>query len=246
MTSATQLIYGALRLLGVLRSGMGANPDQMADGLVDLNDLVDNWSTDRLKVWSVVEQAFALVSAQQTYTIGPGGNFNAPRPSKIEGAVLITNYSGQAVRSDIAILDEEQWREIAVPNIPSLIPYQLYCDYAAPLANISLFPVPSDPSAQVQLSMWQQISSFATLASTATFPPGYALALRYGLAVQMAPSFAIVAKNNPNLELIIAKAAEYRAAIESLNAPSPRLSVDLALRRHSGSGYFNWINNRSV
>jgi len=75
------------------------------------------------------------------------------------------------------------------------------------------------------------------------FPPGYALALRYNLAVQMAPSFAITAKSQPSLPLIIDLAKQYRRDIELLNSPTPRMRNDVMPHQARG-GVYDWIANR--
>jgi hypothetical protein len=241
--NGAQLIYGALRLLGVLRPGMTANASSMTDGLSEANDLLDNWNTDRLKVFSIFEQSFALTTGQLSYTLGTGGQWNAPRPVKIEGASLIVNYSGIPTVTPLKLLTDPEYQAISVPSISSTIPYWLYCDYAFPLAHCKVFPVPADPTALVELSMWQQFTAFPDLTTNVNFPPGYALALRYNLAVQMAASFQITAKVAPNLELIVGLAKQYRADIEALNSFTPTMRTDVSKSARGRFGSYNWLIN---
>lgn len=90
-TSAATLIAAALRDIGVLAEGEPMSAAMGADGLIRLNQMVQSWQAEFGTVTAVERTIFPLVSNQQTYTIGPGGDFNVPRPVSIDGAGLWLN-----------------------------------------------------------------------------------------------------------------------------------------------------------
>lgn len=222
--TAGSIIYGALRLLTVLRPGQIAGSDSLADGLVLLNEMIDSWNTERLVVHAIARSVYDLTPNQGTYTLGIGGGFDAVRPQRIDHAGLISGESEHPVD----ILNTGQWAGI-VSKRQHGSPCKLYCDGAYPLINLELNPVPSAAD-QLALYTWQSLEGFADQDTEYAFPPGYALALRYGLACVMAPAFIVIAKlPQPLLNMIEAKAADYKAKIKSLNAPVMTLQCDASL-----------------
>ena len=65
--------------------------DEAADALATLNDVLENWDTQPLALWSTTNFTGALVGGQASYTIGPGGDLNTTRPSQINGAFVQFN-----------------------------------------------------------------------------------------------------------------------------------------------------------
>lgn len=71
--TATQIVRGALRTLGVLGPGITPTDDELQDGLEALNILVKHWQTDGLHLWLHTEAALFLVDGQAEYDL-PGAN----------------------------------------------------------------------------------------------------------------------------------------------------------------------------
>lgn len=76
MTTPQDLINGALRSIGALESGEQPDPDASADALGMLNDMLAQWSNERMLVFFTTEIVFPLTNTQ-SYTIGPGGTMAA-------------------------------------------------------------------------------------------------------------------------------------------------------------------------
>jgi hypothetical protein len=226
--SATSLAYEALRLLGVLRAGMGPNPDQLNDALDGLNDVIETWNIEKLTVYDTPVVSFALTPGQQTYTWGPGANFNAARPVRIEWANLLYTTGGETLHLPIQLLDQRQWASVRLQTVNSPIPTQAYIDDAFPSRNVSFLPYPS-ASCSVEFYVWQTLSAFADLTTTYSLPPAYKRALKYALAVEMAPAFAIAQKHPPLYERIEKTADMTKAAIQNLNLPNPVMVCDPAI-----------------
>jgi len=221
MPSATQEIYRALRLLGQIRQGQLASASQNADRLATLTDMLDAWSAERDNIYSVGTASYPLVTGTPAYLIGPAQTINAPRPIRIERAgILIANPNGTGtLRQPLRILSEHEWDEIAIKIEQSPIPEKLYCDNAYPYATLNLLPIPmftSGTAPKLELSTWSALTQFADLTTDEEFPPAYELAIRFNLALLLAPTYP---QNIPDAQMqrIISTAASSLAAIRALN-----------------------------
>lgn len=97
MTTANDLIAGALRFINVLPSGEALAADEAADALETLNDLLESLSTDQGAIFCTQERIFTFTPGQYQYTIGnyDGGEFAGTVTS---GSATIT---GASVPSDM-------------------------------------------------------------------------------------------------------------------------------------------------
>src|SRR6187402_514984 len=99
--SALTIIRSSLGDLNVLGKGESPDASDAQDCLSRLNNMVAGWRTQYGTVTAIERMIFALVSDKQTYTIGPGGDFDVPRPMTVSGAGLWLNglSSPQSVTS---------------------------------------------------------------------------------------------------------------------------------------------------
>lgn len=97
MTTANDLIIGALRFINSYAPGESLDSADAEDALETLNDLLESWSTDQASVYASVENILAFTPGQYQYTIG---NYDAG-----EFAGTVTNGSptitGVIVPSDM-------------------------------------------------------------------------------------------------------------------------------------------------
>src|SRR4029434_860343 len=104
----------------------------------------------------------------------------------------------------------------------------VYIDSAYPDVNIRINPPPRQDQGRA-VQTWQTLAGFADLNTTYGFAPGYALALRWCLAQQLAP-LALIMMKIPNnlLQVIEQRAADAKGAVKSLHSsPPPEMSTDL-------------------
>jgi hypothetical protein len=153
---------------------------------------------------------FNLTGGQQMYTLGKGGNLNAPRPVSIKNAVAIT---AQGLSLPMELVSSEDWAAIVEKTVSGTVPRKVYCDFAYPLANVYIWPVPSG-SPQLSLYTWHQFDQFAALTDTFDLPPGYERAIRFNLAIEMAPEYG-----RPASAELAAKAQEALQSLRMLNRP---------------------------
>lgn len=70
MTTANDLILGALRFINIYAPGEALDSADAEDSLETLNDLFDSWSTSEASVFAVVENILTFIPGQYQYTIG--------------------------------------------------------------------------------------------------------------------------------------------------------------------------------
>lgn len=203
-----ELINSSLRLIGVLAAGETPSTDESNDALAALNAMIEAWDTQHVAVYTIRDETFPLIAAQQSYTIGSGGNFDTDRPVKIEAANIIT--SGLTI--PVKIINSIQWAAITEKGLSGTLPLQLYNDNAYPLATLKLWPKPSG-TPSLQLFMWQKIAGTLALLDNIALPPGYLKAVRYNLALDLAPEFG-----RPVDPIVAQTAQAAKAALGGLNA----------------------------
>ena len=235
--NALQIISSGMRQTNALASGETPTAAEQQDALSLLNQMMDAWSAERLMVFTINIQQFTLVPGQQTYALGTGQDFNYPRPAKIERAGIVWSGNvGQPLELPLQMLTDVQWSQIPVKNIQSTIPQMLYNDGAFPYMNLSFWCVPTvaDP---VRLYMWTALSQFANLTTDYEFPPGYAEAIQYNLALRLAAN-NIGTISNP---LTQALAANSVSIIKRMNTPLLDLMCDPELT--AKGRHYNWVSD---
>lgn len=218
-------LASVLRLLNVLAAGENIDLDDANDSLVTFNQMLDGWNADGLAIYTTRVDEFALVTGQQSYTYGPGGDFNTTRPPQINSmsAILLDNPSNP-IELQMAMYTVAQWQSnIPVKNTSSSFPYIYYDSGDYPLRTINLWPVPNLSTNHVRAYVWQGLGLPTTLASTIAFPPGYAEAFRFNLAMRLAPEYGIAQPP----QFITAAAVESLARIRTMNSPLMTLQSDL-------------------
>jgi hypothetical protein len=234
------LLRSSFRLIGSLHEGQGPSSDDITDSLVILNSMLTTWSVDRLNVFAIRSDTYSLTANQQTYQIGVGApDFNAPRPVRIDRAAVIYQPSGQfQPELPLGRLSAREWEDIRIKNITSTIPTLLYADNAYPFCNLNLWPIPTIALPFV-LYTWQQLNAglaVAALDTALSFPPGYEDAIRYNLAVRLAPEWD--KKLRPD---VLELARESKMFIQSLNAPAPVLACDPAIAGNRRGGSWSYL-----
>jgi hypothetical protein len=229
-TTVQDLVQSSLRLLRATTHGRTPSSPVLTDALAALNQLVDQWGTERLTFYTTSRTVFNVVAGQQVYTIGPSGaDWTAPRPPSIDEAGLLLSGT-TATEIPLTILrTQADWAAIRVKGVASSIPSKLYYQDDYPSGQIALWPSPS-ASSQVALYTPVAISQFTSLAQTISLPPGYEKALRYALAIELAPEFVEGALN----PLLLEQADDAKRALHRANLTVNRVRVEAALTSLGG------------
>lgn len=228
--TALDIIKRAMKIAGVLGQNETPTSSEADDGLDALNDMLDSWSTDRTYIYSILQENFPLSNGVTTYTIGTGGTFNTNRPVAIDNVFIRLNGADFPVKE----IDSQDYNSITVKTTNGGIPQYYFYNPSFPLATISLWGAPS-AGAVIYLNTWQQLTQFADLSTNYSFPQGYARALKYNLAKELAPEFGT--KLTPEA-LEIANKSE--AIIRSKNLPAPVMKTEVGL---IGGNNYNYVTD---
>ena len=238
--NALQIITDSMRFIGALASGETPTSAEASDSLRMLNLMIDSWSVERLMIFTIQRQVFDMPTAKQTYTLGPGGDFNVPRPPRLVRAGIISlNNVAQPLELPLEMLTVDEWADIPVKNIQSALPLKLWNDNAYPLMNLNFWCIPNQ-DVNVALYTWTALSQFADFVTDYEFPPAYLEAIEWNLALKLAPQF-----EKPStmglLPQVAAEAISCKARVKTINSPLVDLRVDPAI---SAKGrHYNWISD---
>lgn len=229
---ALDLITSSMRLAGILAAGETPTANEANDALAVLNDLLDAWAVEKLMLFRNDSNQFSLVATQQDYTIGAGGNFNMTRPVSIAGAYA--TYAG--LDFPLRILTTDEWDAIALKSMQAPLPCALYYDPSMPLGVISIWPVPSQVT-PLTLTTGMQFAQAANLATVLTYPPGYAKALRYSLAIELAAEFGM----QPDA-VIVSTASALLGRLKAANRQQPVAQLDPLLSQSGSYGLADFLS----
>jgi hypothetical protein len=182
----TTIANSAAQYLGVLDSGEALSTQQVADALAAMNNLIDQWGTDALMVYSEVRSVQTLVAATQSYTIGTGQAFNVPRPAAIAAAALI-NAAGPG--NEVEVCSARRWAELPDRQSQSYAVRHLFYDRGYPTGNIFVSPVPLGSGLTLELLSYSPLTSFPDTSTSETIPAGYLRLMELGLAIELAPQY---------------------------------------------------------
>jgi len=191
MATAGDIINGSLRLIGVLAEGETPSAETSADALTAMNQMIDSWTTERLMIYTTLEQTFSWLPNNISQTLGPSGDFVGVRPLNMDDATYFRD-SATGISYGIKLINQQQYDGIAVKTVTSTYPQVMWINTNYPNIDMHVYPVPT------KVLEWHFISidpldQPATLATDLAFPQGYLRAFRYNLAVEFAPEFGVEA-----------------------------------------------------
>ncbi len=212
MATVNDLIIRAMQIIGALSTGQTPSSDDAQVCFSNLNEMLDGWNTERLNLYVPFTFTGNLLNGQQSYFMGPSlsADFNTNTPILIQTAATIVVPSA-TVRYPMQILNSEEWARLTEKGLTGYIPDKLFCDYAFPLANLQVHPIPNH-TIVMELYLWNILAQFTALTDTVAFRPGYYEAMAYNLALKIAPQFGL-AQDQTNVQL----AGTYKQRMQDLN-----------------------------
>lgn len=227
LPTAQSIINLALKMIGVIGVGQTAQAEDANDALIVMNMMLAQWQRKRWLVYSLEDHALTATGAT-SYTVGTGGNFNIPRPDKLEAVYArLLAYVSQPVDYTLTLLEAmEDYNRIQLKTLATF-PQIAFYDAAYPLGNLYIWPVPSDLY-EIHLTVKSALSSFPTLTTTMNLPPEYQEAILYNLAGRLRPAYGL-----PPEQTITALARAALGTLRAANAQIPRLVVPAQVTRQS-------------
>lgn len=225
MTTVRELIEGSLRLIEELGAGQTADNESANDALKSLAMMINSWSAMGDMIFTETIDSLSLTGGDGTYTIGATGDFAVARPSRITAAYVTSG----SVDSVLSVIDASQYAAIPVKTTQGT-PDRIFFASDFPNASIKLYPV---PSSAMTLTLYSEkpLTEYTALTTTLSLPPGYERALKYNLAVEIAPEYGKTA--SPTVQSI---AIESKSAIQAANNryDNEKLVADGALLSQGG------------
>jgi hypothetical protein len=189
MTTAGDIIYGSLRLIGVLAEGETPSAETAQDALAAMNQMIDSWNTERLSVFSTIDQVETWPPGSRSRTFGPTGDIVGARPVMIDDSTYFRDPAN-GISFGLKLINQQQYNGIAVKTVTSTYPQVLWVNMTYPNIEMYVYPVPTKVL-EFHIVSVQELSQPANLATDLAFPPGYLRAFRYNLACELAPEFGV-------------------------------------------------------
>ena len=241
-TTALQIITDALQRLGVYNPTETINSADVATGLSVLNDMLDSWSNESLTTFATTESSGTLVAGQQSYPVGPGASFNSLRPLRIpEGPGSARIRDSNQNDFDVTVVTQDIWNTIGAKTNTSQIPDTLFYDPQFPLGIINIYPIPSI-NYTLFWDSYAQFSGFATQQTAVSLPPGYVMALKTNLAVELHPYY-LETDINP---LIMRSASTSKANVKRTNTKPVKAIFDPEIVSRASPTYNVYRDGRNT
>lgn len=225
MTTAADLIAQALKISGVTGVGQPGAAEDVTDALVHLNQMLAQWSRKRWLVFHLVDTAVTSTGAP-SYSVGPGGDFDIPRPDRLEAAYVRQLISGSpnAVDYPLELLAaREDYSRIRLKSLTGW-PQAIFYDAAFPLGRVYPHPVPQAGLFELHLVVKDTLASCPTPAAALNLPAEYEAALLWNLAVRLRSAYQLA----PD-PVAVGLAKDALNVIRNADAQVPRLRMPGAL-----------------
>ena len=213
-----ELLKSSLRLIGAIATGETPSNDEMKDALSALNTMLDGWSAHRLTVYATTQESLTLTAADYEYTIGSSGNLNTTKPVKVLSA-FTRDSSGQDYPVEV-YTDRERYNAL-IDKDASGRPEELFYVPSHPLGYLYLYPAP-DTAYTLYIESLKPLSALSGYTTEISLPTGYERALKYNLAIELAPEFGVSVPAE-----VAAVAMESYRAIANVNAPTVMATMDV-------------------
>lgn len=231
MPTARDLCIMALKDSGAVGVGQTPLQEDINDTFTKLNWMLARWARKRWLVFHL--ETFSVNSTgQQSYTVGPGGDFDIPRPDRIESAFMrqITNPANQPDYPLEIIQARETYNLITLKSLVSF-PSYLFYDSDFPVGRVFPWPVMQATNYALHITVKNQLQSIANLSDTVILPPEYEGTIEQNLAINIAPQYG----SEPSAA-IVALAKDGLNTIRGANTQIAELRVPRQLR---GRGSYN-------
>jgi hypothetical protein len=225
--TAGEQINRALRLIGMLAEGETPSAATAQDSLMALNQMIDSWNTERLSVFSTIDQIVNWPVGSINETLGPSGslvrlNGTAQRPVLVDDSTYFKD-PGTGVSYGVKLINQQQYNGIAVKTVTSTFPQVVFVNMTYPDIDIFIYPRPT------RLLEWhfisvQELTQPANLSTDILFPPGYLRAFTYNLACEIAPEFGV--EPSPQVQRI---AMYSKRNLKRINNPDDVMSMPYAI-----------------
>ena len=223
--TAGDLINSSLRLIGQLAEGEVPSAATSQDALTAFNQMIDSWNTERLAVFSTQDQVYTWPPNVINRTLGPSGNIDASpqqRPILVDDSTYFRDPQTN-VSYGIKMINQSQYNGIAVKTVTSTYPQVMFVNMTFPNIDIFIYPKPTR-ALEFHFISVEPLVEPSLLNTVISMPPGYLRALRYNLAMELAPEFGV--EPSPQVMRI---AMTSKRDLKRINNPDDVMSLPYAI-----------------
>ncbi len=174
------IINDAMHDAGYLGEGEQPNSEQLASNFRRLNDIINLWQTQGLKLFLNEELSVNLSPNVGFYSFGPTGTVVMAKPSRVLQANVVTSAG---VRRPLVTLSWNEWMTLSQVTTPGTIS-SYFVDKQAVNLGVHFWNPPSTAEASntASLLIQREITNPINLEASMDFPQEWRIALRWGLA----------------------------------------------------------------
>lgn len=175
-----RIIFYAMKDAGLLQDGDVPNSDQFVEYGNRLNDLINFWQTQGLKLWLNVDTSVTLVSGTATYTLGLTGSTVMTKPLRGLQAYFLDASSN---KTPLIPLSWNEYLNLSNTTTSGSL-NSFFVNKQRAYLEVRVWNVPDATAAlgTLHLLLQTQVQNFTGLTDTMDFPQEWFLALRWGLA----------------------------------------------------------------
>lgn len=167
-------------------------------------------------MYNLNEVSLDLEAGKYTYTIGPDGDLNIPRPSRLVAAVQNVN----GFDYPIELIDKDTYNNIFNKYIEASLIQHLFVKHTYPQLEVYVWPIPTETHT-VRIDCWYVFNSL-TLNTVLDFPYGYKKALKLNTAVMLRIMYKLTTKQD-----LVTAAVDAKAVIQRVNNTTPLMTIDV-------------------
>jgi hypothetical protein len=195
---------------GLCSIGQTISAAQQARGLDRLNDIINLWATQGLKLWLQRDIPIPLSPSQGTYRLSPSGDVVMTKPLQVIQAYYETT---DGIRQPLVPLSRDEYTRLSQVNVEGGIS-SYFVDKQQAYFDISFWNTPSTSIALGTGHVIARVSApnLTVAADNVTFPPEWTIALRWALADEIATGQSQEIQNRATL-----RAAAYRSDLEAFD-----------------------------
>lgn len=231
--NAYGIITDAMVDAGLLQEGDRPNSEQLATNMRRLNDTINLWQTQGLKLFLQEEVNVPLTVGQTQYVLGPSGPaVTMPRPPRILQGFIIGSGN---IRRPLVNISRDEWERLSQITGNNGQINSFMVDKQATQTNLNLWPAPDTVEATNTATFLMQIQAPNPISLTdqVGFPQEWRIALRWGLADDICTGQPM-----PIMQRCAERAKAYRDALEDWDVEDAPTFFNVDSRFYQSGGRF--------
>ena len=175
-----RIIEYAMKDAGLLQHGDSPDGEHYAEYGNRLNDIINLWQTQGLKLWLNQDLPVVLTQGVALYSLGLTGTVIMNKPLRIIQAYTVN--TGLVTRP-LLMISRDEWSRLSNRTQQGAI-NSIYVDKQQLVLNLNFWLIPDATAATdtVHVIAQYQVANFAGLTDTMNFPTEWFIALRWALA----------------------------------------------------------------